>query len=111
MAVSEGVRWCTACADTGKNCWMEQAALANKENCPDNNPVQDYLAVSEGQGIISGKGQCGEGVGPEKSLFWVGLTETVLSGPEWNGGIQEKSLFLREDGLLLGFAREASVTC
>jgi len=31
MVAIEGARWCTGCAATGRNCWVEQAVLANRE--------------------------------------------------------------------------------
>jgi hypothetical protein len=49
VVVTEGVRWFTRCAVTGRNCWAKQAVLASRENGSDSDPVQGHVAVSEGQ--------------------------------------------------------------
>jgi hypothetical protein len=79
---------------------VEQAVLTNKENGFNSNPMQEYLAVSEGQGRVSDKEQCRVGGGwPCKGLIMGQLNSKELSHSSLEGG---------GPSFVLGFA---SMTC
>jgi len=78
MVVSEGLRWCTRHTSKDRNCWIEWAVLADRENSSDSIPFES--GIMEHPGTSGCNMQTNQ---PWQSTIWTWVTassfETLVS--------------------------------